>query len=324
MNTSFELFPEQASTMAHKVDRLYLFELGVAVGFTALICALILYFGVKYRRGSRADRGNPPQSNLLELMWAALPLVLSMVMFAWGADLYFDQQTGPDNSAREREELDIEVVGKQWMWKIRHPWRCRAIKQLHVPLGYVVRLRMISEDVIHSFYVPEFRIKQDVLPGRYSTMWFQPSKTGTFHLFCAEYCGTEHSRMIGEVIVQTPAEYSAWVSGETGEPAEVRGRRLFEQHGCLSCHRGEDSSRGPSLAGVFGRQVALSSGQAVVADEAYLRESILNPRAKVVAGYQPVMPTYQGQIAEGDVLELIAYLKSLGGTRDSTKSVKQP
>lgn len=313
MNTDFRLFPEQASSLAERVDRLYAFEVVVALFFTALICGLILYFGVKYRRGSRADRGNPPASNLLEVAWAVIPLLLTLVMFAWGAGLYFEQQTAPARNGVQDGPLEIQVVGKQWMWKLQHSTGRREINRLHVPVGHVARLRMISEDVIHSFYIPDFRVKQDVLPGRYTTLWFEPTRTGTFRFFCAEYCGSEHSQMIGYVIVQEPAEYAAWVSGDTGEPTEVRGRKLFDRHRCGSCHRQTAGARGPSLIGLFGRERRLESGETIVADESYLRESILQPAARIVAGYEPLMPAYAGQISEGEVLHLIAYLKSLDG-----------
>lgn len=324
MNPPFRLFPEQASSLAERVDRLYAFEVAIALFFTGLICVLILYFGVKYRSGSRADRGNPPQSMLLEIAWAVIPLVLAMVIFVWGARLYFEQQTEPVGHDANIGRLEIQVVGKQWMWKIRHPSGRSEINRLHVPVDHVVRLQMISEDVIHSFYVPSFRVKQDVLPGRYSKLWFKPTKIGTFRLFCAEYCGTEHSQMVGQVIVQEPAAYTAWVSGDTGDPPEVRGRKLFERYRCGSCHRQSAAARGPSLLGLFGNMVPLQSGQTVTADEAYLRESILDPTAKIVAGYQPLMPVYEGQITEDEVLLLIAYLKSLQGERGSTPPAVEP
>lgn len=311
MDSTFQLFPESASQIADRVDALYLFLVAVALFFTFLICVLILYFGVKYRRGSLAERGNPPRSNLLELAWAVVPFLLSMVMFVWGADVFYDIKTPPADA------LQIDVVGKQWMWKVHHPGGQSEINQLHVPLGRPVRLRMVSEDVIHSFYIPAFRVKQDVLPGYYTQMWFQPDRAGTYHLFCAEYCGTEHAQMIGSVVVLEQDAFADWLSGETGDPPEVAGARLFERHRCGSCHKAQGGS-GPSLAGVFGRRVPLKSGESIVADEQYLRSSILNPQQHIVAGFQPLMPSYQGQLNESDVLKIIAYMKTLEGNASAS------
>lgn len=307
MESEFRLFPEQASSLARQVDALYAYLVGVSVFFTLLICVLILFFAVRYRRGSKAHRRNPPTSYLLEASWAVIPLILTMVMFFWGAVLYFQMRRPPD------EAIEISVVAKQWMWKMQHPQGRREINTLHVPLGRTVRLRMISEDVIHSFYVPAFRVKMDVLPDRYTMLWFEPIQVGEFHLFCAEYCGTGHSSMIGRVVVQQPAEYSEWVSGETGESPVVAGQRLFERHRCNTCHKDEAGGRGPSLLGLFGQTVPLQGGGTVVADDGYIRESIIDPSAKIVAGYQPLMPTYKGQLGEGEILKLIAYIKSLRG-----------
>jgi cytochrome c oxidase subunit 2 len=301
----FQLFPEAASTIAGRVDLLYGFLVAVALFFTVLICVLILGFGIHYRRGSRAERKNPPQSILLEVGWAAIPLVFAMVMFAWGGTIYYEMRTPPPGT------LDIEVVGKQWMWKVQHPDGRAEINELHVPLGQPVRLRMISEDVIHSFYIPVFRLKQDVLPGYYTTMWFEANRTGEFHLFCAEYCGTEHSLMRGTVTVMEPGAYANWLAGETGDPPSVVGERLFERSRCGNCHKPDGSGVAPSLVGLYGNTVTLTGGRTVIADEQYLRDSILNPAKHVVAGRQPLMPTFQGQLTEADVMKLIAYLKTL-------------
>lgn len=308
MNRDFELFPEAASTFAGRTDSLYAFLVGVSAFFTGLICVLILSFAIHYRRGSKAERKNPPQSFLLEVGWAAIPLVLSMVMFSWGAILYYDLRTPPADT------LDIEVVGKQWMWKVQHAGGPSEINELHVPVGQPVRLRMISEDVIHSFYIPAFRVKQDVLPNYYTSLWFEANRVGEYHLFCAEYCGTEHSLMRGTVTVMEPDDYAQWLSGETGDPPAVVGQRLFEQSRCGNCHKPEGTGTGPSLVGLFGKAVPLRSGSAVTADEQYLRDAILNPAKHVVAGYQPLMPTFQGQLTEAQVMTLIAYIKSLSNT----------
>jgi len=317
MNTSFRLFPEAASTAAPLVDRLYFFLLAVASFFTLLICVTILYFAVKYRRGARVDRsvadhGSPWK---LETTWSVIPLGLTMVMFFWGADLYFRAHQPPPESAQ------VHVVARQWMWKIQHEGGKQEINALHVPVGRPVLLTMISEDVIHSFYVPAFRLKQDVLPGSYTTLWFQPSKPGRYHLFCAEYCGTSHSRMIGEVVAMEPADFAQWLQGGPTQSPEDAGRRLFEQFRCGNCHANPVNPRCPPLEGLFGSQVRLADGETVVANEGYLRESILNPQAKVVAGYQPVMPTYKDQISEAGLFELIAYLKSLAPPPANTSPI---
>ncbi|WP_437201407.1 cytochrome c oxidase subunit II [Planctomicrobium sp. SH664] len=301
----FQFFPEQASTFAKDVDVLYGFQVAVTIFFTLLICALILGFGIYYRRGSKAKRGNQSTSTLMELMWASVPLVLSMTMFAWGAVIFYQEQVPPPNT------LDIEVVGKQWMWKAQHPGGMSEINSLHVPAGQPIRLRMVSEDVIHSFFVPAFRVKQDVLPGYYTQMWFQATKPGDYHLFCAEYCGTDHSLMKGTVTVMEPTEYARWLSGSTNDPPAVAGQKLFERYRCNTCHKSEGGGNGPSLVGLYGRVEPLAGGKTIVANEQYLRDSILNPQKHIVAGFQPLMPSFQGQINESEVLALIAYMKTL-------------
>jgi cytochrome c oxidase subunit 2 len=226
-------------------------------------------------------------------------------MFAWGAAIFFRESRPPDDA------IPIYVVGKQWMWKLQHMEGRREINELHIPLGRAVKLTMTSEDVIHSFYVPDMRTKQDVVPGRYSTTWFKPTRTGKFHLFCAEYCGTRHSGMIGWVYVMEPQDYQKWLSGSgTGSLAD-EGGKLFESLACANCHKADGSGRCPSLVGLFGRNVQLAGGGTVRADESYIRESILQPAAKIVAGYQPLMPTFQGLVTEEGVVQLIEYIKSL-------------
>jgi len=307
MWTDFPLFPERASTMAERVDALYFYLVGVSVFFSALIFLLILYFAIKYRRRSEAEQPALIHGSMvLEVTWSVIPLILTMAMFSWGAVLYFQMFRPPSDA------LEIAVVGKQWMWKIQHPTGQREINELHVPQGRAVKLTMTSEDVIHSFYIPAFRVKMDVLPGKYTSLWFEATQIGEYHLFCAEYCGTKHSLMIGKVVVMEPAEYQNWLSGAPpGETMEAAGARLFEQYQCNTCHAPGTGTRGPSLVGVYNTRVRLTAGQTVVADEAYLRESILNPKAKTVAGFQDLMPLYQSQISEEGVLQLIAYIKSL-------------
>ena len=302
------LFPEQASTFAPDVDHLLLYLMAVAVFFTVLIFGAILYFAIRYRRRSEQELPHVPHTGYtLEIVWSVIPFGLTMVMFTWGASIYIRESRPPADA------LSINVVGKQWMWKLQHMEGQREINELHVPLGRDVKLTMTSEDVIHSFFVPSFRVKQDVVPGRYSTLWFRPTKTGKFHLFCAEYCGTKHSGMIGWVYVMEPREYARWLNGggAMGSLAE-NGEKLFQELACSNCHKADGSGRCPSLVGLFGRKVQLSDGRMVTADEGYIRESILQPNAKIVANFQPVMPTFQGLVTEEGVLSLIEYIKSLG------------
>ncbi|MGH9803737.1 MAG: cytochrome c oxidase subunit II [Candidatus Acidiferrales bacterium] len=310
------IFPDQASSIARRVDLLYYFLTAVALLFSGLIFLTVFYFAVKYRQHSPDERPQPIHGSLtLEIVWSVIPLVLTMVMFFWGATLFYEIRTAPSDAAT------LYVVGKQWMWKIQHPEGQREINQLHVPVGRPVRLVMTSEDVIHSFFIPAFRIKMDVLPGRYTDLWFTATKPGTYHLFCAEYCGTKHSGMRGSVVVLEPADYQAWLTGApAGETPEIAGGRLFRQFNCHTCHEAGPTSRGPSLHEIFGKTVRLRTGETVAVDDGYLRESILLPAAKVVAGYDPVMPTYQGQISEEGVMQLIAYIKSL--TREPGKGTE--
>ena len=311
------LLPEQASTIAPRVDALFVFVLGVAVFFAGLIFVSIVYLAVKYRR--RADAAAPKLiagSLALELLWTVIPFGLTMVMFVWGALLFVEIQNPPADA------LEIIAVGKQWMWKMQHPDGHQEINELHVPIGRRIKLTMTSEDVIHSFFVPAFRIKMDVLPGRYTTAWFEATRSGRYRLFCAEFCGTQHSGMIGSVTVLELSEYESWLSGRAvGTSTAKMGESLFQRLGCASCHRPDGAVPAPSLVGLFGSKVALEGGRTVVADEGYIRESIIDPRAKIVAGYQPVMPTYRGLISEDGILQIIAYLKS---TEQGTGEAARP
>ncbi len=302
---SFRWYPDQGTEYAEQVDTLYLFLLAVSVFFLVLIGTLIVRFVVHYRHDSDTNRsGARVTSWPLEITWTLIPLGLTIVMFMWGAQLYFDEHRPPENATQ------VNVVAKPWIWKLQHPSGKAEINSLHVPLGEPVQLRMISEDVIHSFYIPAFRTKQDVLPGRYTSLWFTANKPGTYHLFCAEYCGTDHSKMIGSVIVQSPSEYDQWQKGGEFVSAAARGEALFQQFRCDSCHSPGSNGRGPNLADLFGKKVPLSDGTTAVVDERYVRQSILDPAQQIVAGYLNVMPTYEGQITEEDVLNLIAYLRA--------------
>lgn len=309
MNRGFRLFPENASSFGGEVDGLYFFLIGVSTFFIVLIAGSILYFALRYRRSHQAEYPRPIVGLVkLEIFWSVVPLLLALIMFAWGAKVYFRVQTPPENA------MEIYVVGKQWMWKIEHPNGRREINELHVPVGRPVLLRLISEDVIHSFFVPAFRVKQDVLPGRYTSLWFEATRPGHFHLFCAEYCGTEHSEMVGSVTALEPADYQRWLAGRLDEqPMAARGQTLFQRLSCDRCHgKTDDMRRGPALAGQFGKPVQLASGKTVRFDEAYVRESILQPRKKLVSGFPPIMPTYKGQITESQILAIIDFLKNTG------------
>ncbi len=304
---NFPLFPDQASTIASGVDGVYFLLVGLSVFFAVTVFVFIFFFAIKYRRGSQADRsGLVFESTKLEFTWSFIPLVLALTVFVIQAKAYFDLYRPPVDA------LEIYVVGKQWMWKAQHPEGQAEINQLHVPVNRAVRLIMTSQDVIHSFYVPAFRVKQDVLPGRYTSIWFQATQPGTYHLFCAEYCGTDHSVMGGSVIVMPQAEYEQWLAGDSGNvPLAQAGEAAFQQLGCVTCHQADNKGRGPSLVGLFGSEAKLESGQTVTADEEYIRESVLNPRAKIVAGYPSIMPTYKGQISDEGLQQIVAYVKSL-------------
>jgi cytochrome c oxidase subunit 2 len=303
----FPLFPEQASSMAARVDEFYLFMCLVTAFFTVTISATVIYFAVRYRRRSPDERpGEIHGSMALELTWTIIPLLITVVMFVWATLLFFAQQRTPDDA------IQVTVVGKRWMWKLQHMTGQREINELHVPVGKPVRLLLTSEDTIHSFYVPAFRMKKDAVPGRYNETWFRATKPGKYHIFCAEYCGTEHSGMIGWVYAMEPVAYQQWLSGGPPPVSLVdAGQKLFIERNCATCHTPQGAGRGPILNGLPGSKVLLQGGQETVADDTYLRESILIPAARIVSGYQPVMPTFQGQLGEEDVAALIAYIKSL-------------
>jgi cytochrome c oxidase subunit 2 len=300
-------FTPAASTIGAQTDTLTLGLLILSIFFTSIVVALMFYFGIKYREGNNVDRSNPPGANSkIELSWIGGLFILSLGVFSWGTIEFYQIQRPPANS------LDIYIVGKQWMWKAQHQEGPSEIDTLHIPVGQPIRLIMTSQDVIHSFYVPAFRVKQDVIPGRYTMMWFTATKTGEYHLFCAEYCGTAHAEMQGTVIVMEPYLYQEWlISSSTGQPLAQGGAQLFTQLGCAHCHAPGSGIHAPNLAGVFGQPVPLSNGSTVIADETYIRESIFFPKAKIVAGYDPIMPTFEGRITEEQVLQLVAYIRSL-------------
>ena len=308
MQSQVPLYPDQASNFAPHVDALMIFISAICLFFAVAITATLIFFFFKYRRKQPTDVGVPIHGNaILETAWIVVPLFLAMGMFAWGAVVYVDFRNAP------KDTLDIYVIGKQWMWKVQQPNGLREINELHVPIGRNVRLVLASEDVIHDFFVPAFRVKMDVVPGHYNTMWFRPTVAGRYHFFCAQYCGTNHSVMGGWVTVMEPSDYAAWLSGSSGagENPVVAGEKLFVEKACSTCHLPDGKGRAPSMNGVYNNKVLLADGSTVVADDAYIRESILQPNAKIVAGFQPVMPTFQGQLTEEQILALTAYIKSL-------------
>jgi cytochrome c oxidase subunit 2 len=314
------LFPERASTIAGEVDALYFFLVGLSGFFAVLIATLIVGFAIRFRRRHPDEVGAQVHGGmLLEIGWTVIPFLITMVIFYWGAKVYFAMANPP------AETLNIYVVGKQWMWKVQHATGQREINELHVPVGRPVRLIMTSEDVIHDFSIPSMRVKADVIPGRYVQIWFEPTTPGTYHIFCAEYCGTQHSGMTGRVSVMEPSAYQAWLSGGEGEGSLAStGEKLFADLACNTCHRPDSRGRGPVLQGVFGHPVQLQDGSVVTADENYVRESILTPAAKVTAGFQPVMPAFQGLITEEQLLALVEYVKSLSTAEQAQPVSPQP
>ena len=319
MFTSFPFFPQQASEQAATIDALYFFLVAVTGLFALLIAILVVVFAIKFHRKHEDQVGEAIHGSLaLELLWTIIPLGITMVMFAWGAQVFF-HMTRPPKGA-----MEIWVVGKQWMWKAQHMDGAREINELHVPIGRPVKLIMGSEDVIHSFFIPDFRVKADVVPGRYNTLWFTASKPGKYHIFCTQYCGTKHSNMIGWVTAMEPSEYQTWLSGgAAGGTMADAGAKLFTDLACNTCHLDNGQGRGPVLKGLYGKQVLITGGQTVTMDDAYIREAILNPQAKIVSGFVPIMPTFQGLVTEEQLLQLIAYIKSLSDNT-GTGPVTQP
>ena len=315
MLSGFQLFPEQASTLAPEIDNLYLGVIAITAFFAIIVVVCVTYFAIKYRDHTGDRVGAPITGSVpLELGWSLIPFFVAIGIFIWASVVFFHIVRAPDQT------LEIYSTGKRWMWRFQHIDGQREINELHVPGGRPVRVVFTSEDVLHDLFIPAFRVKADAVPGRYSAIWFEPTKVGEYHLFCAEYCGTRHSGMIGTVYVMEQADYQAWLSGggaTAGGTMLQRGEALFTQLACVTCHLTDGTGRGPSLIGVYGSQVTLDDGAVVTADESYLRESILMGQAKTVRGYERVMPTFQGLINEDGVASLIEYIKSLqaGGNR---------
>jgi len=310
MFSGFSLFPAQASTLAPEIDNLYLGIIAITAFFAVVVVIFVVYFAIKYRDDTGEKVGAPITGSVpLELGWSLIPFFIAIGIFVWASIVFFHIVRAPDQT------LEVYSTGKRWMWRFQHIDGQREINELHVPVGRPIRVVFTSEDVLHDLFIPAFRVKADAVPGRYSAIWFEPTQVGQYHIFCAEYCGTRHSGMIGTVYVMEQADYQAWLSGggATGGTMLQQGGTLFTQLACVTCHLADGSGRGPSLVGVFGSKVALEDGSTVTADESYLRESILMSQAKTVKGYEHVMPTFQGLINEDGVAALIEFIKSMQG-----------
>jgi len=304
--TNFQLYPPEASKIAPQADALYFFMVLVSMIGMTIVILLVVGFSIMYNKKRHPVAVQIEGSTMLEATWTIIPLGLFLIMFVWGALIYFRVYTPPANA------MNIYIVGKQWMWKAEHPGGQHEINALHIPTGRAVQLTIISQDVFHSFSIPAFRVKREAIPGRYTSVWFEATTPGTYHLFCTQYCGTDHSHMIGDVVVMTPDDFKKWLAGSTsGSSLAQNGERLFASLSCTACHNGRPDARGPSLANVYGAKLTLANGRSTIADEAYLRDAILNPSQHVTQGYAPIMPTYQGQISEDGVIALVEYIKNL-------------
>lgn len=304
---AFHLFPPDASVTGRQVDCIFWALTGLSAFIVLIVFLPLAYFSIRYRRGSKVDR-TPSKIPTwkFEVTWTIIPLFIGMGIFAWAAEVYFHIESPPSNA------LQVDVVGKQWMWKLQHAEGNREINELHVPLGRAVMLTMTSQDVIHDFFIPAFRVKQDVVPGRYTTEWFTPNKIGRYHIFCAQFCGTSHAAMVGWVDVMEPGDYQKWlVTTGQGETMAAAGERLFNQVGCSGCHGVSSKIHAPRLEGLYGHPVPLDGGQVVTADDKYIRDSILLPASQITAGYQNLMPSFAGRLSEEEVMELIAYIKTM-------------
>jgi cytochrome c oxidase subunit II len=308
-------WPDVAAENAAPVNALYAAELGLAGLIMVTIVGMMLTFCFRYRRGNAVSRtGLVEKTWHVEIVWTAVTLAAFLMLFVWGAALYIWLYQVPPG------DEEVYVVGKQWMWKVEHPGGQREIDALHVPVDKTIRVVMASEDVIHSFFVPAFRVKRDVVPGTLQTIWFKANKTGTFRLECTQYCGLQHATMLGEIVVMTAADYARWLTEQgVNKSLAEQGKEVFLAHGCSGCHDRNSTVHAPSLAGLYGTVVHLQDGSVRTADEAYIRDCIVNPRSFTVAGFPPVMPDYAGQLGEDDLLKLVAYIKALGSARESSK-----
>jgi cytochrome c oxidase subunit 2 len=301
-------WPTAASQHAAQVDGLIAWFTVLIFCLTAPVFVLIVVYSIRYRRGTSANRkARPPGNVWVETSWALIPFLLTLFFFVYAADLYLELGRPPADA------MVVNVVARQWMWKFEHPGGQQEIDDLHVPVNRDIKLTMTSQDVIHSFFVPALRIKQDVLPGRYTELWFNANRPGVYDLRCSQFCGMDHSLMVGRVFVMSQADYASWLAraGSSGDLA-AQGEALFQTLGCGGCHGPQSTVRAPPLDGLYGRLTPLQGGRVAVVDDQFIRDSILDPSRDVAAGYQAVMPTYTGQVSEEDLLKLVAYLKSLG------------
>ena len=321
MNPGFSLFPDEASAAAPGVDLLFFFIIGVSVFFATATAVLLIYFALRYRRRSDDQFPKPIHGSTgMEIVWALFLLALFLGIFFWGAFQYLGMVRTPPDA------MEVYVVGKQWMWHLQHPeGGQREINELHVPVGRAVKLVMTSEDVIHDFFVPAFRVKQDVLPNRYTYLWFKATKVGDYHLFCSQYCGTQHSRMGGWVHVMEPDKYEKWLSSKADLSMALRGRQLFLKYQCIACHSGDSKAHAPLLEDLYGKQVSLDDGRTVEANDDYIRESIREPKAKIVSGYKPIMPAFgPDQMDDLELQQLVAFIKNLGRDQTPTRNENTP
>ena len=308
-------WPHTAAVNAIPVNNLYIAELGLSAVIMLTVVGMMLSFCVRYRKNSEASRANLAEKTWhFEVAWTTATLGAFLILFVWGASIYIWLYQAP------RGDEEIYIVAKRWMWKIEHPGGQREIDALHVPVNKTIRLAMASQDVIHSFFVPAFRIKHDVVPGTIETLWFKADKTGSFFLACTQYCGLQHATMQGKVIVMSGPDYARWLTDQgVHESLAQQGEELFRAHGCSGCHDPASTVHAPSLVGLYGTLVHLQDGSVRIADEAYIHDCIFNPRSFTVAGYPPIMPDFSGQIDEGDVLKIVAYIKSLGRPQETFK-----
>jgi cytochrome c oxidase subunit 2 len=303
-----QLWPPAASVMAGEIDTIFVFWCVVLFLLVAPVFVFMTWCVVKYRAGRDVDRTHREARNTaVELSWTIIPLSISLVFFFWAGSIYLQQQVAPPNATV------VSAIGRQWMWKFQHPGGQWEINDLHVPVGQPIRIDIQSQDVIHSLYIPALRIQQEAVPGRTTMLWFKADRVGAYRLFCSEMCGVDHSLMAGTLYVMSAADYQNWLrQSGTSQSLVADGKQLFDSYGCSGCHVDSDTVRAPALAGLFGRSVPLQDGRTVVADDAYFRDSILQPKKQVAAGYKPVMPSFEGVMSEAELAELVAYIKSLG------------
>jgi cytochrome c oxidase subunit 2 len=317
---ALEIWPQAASRAAVHADYLILGFTVVTLLLTVPIFISITYFAFKYRSGSKANRQtSEDRSVVIELSWMLIPFFLTLIFFVWGALLFSEQKNAPPGA------LQISAIGRQWMWKFQHPGGQSEINDLHVPEGQPVVIRMISQDVIHALYIPALRIQMDTIPNRYTELWFKADKVGAYHLFCSEYCGTDHSEMDGTLTIMKPVDYQKWLTQSTsGSTTVAAGEALFQSYGCSGCHQAGSTVKAPSLVGLWQKPVPLEQGGTIVADDSYIRDKILQPNDNKIAGYKQNMPAYKGKIAEDDLIRVVSYIKSLAPRQDEANKDPGP